>query len=253
MSIHADRIIAVRTSKTVYRDGDTVIKVFDEEYSKANVLNEALNQARIEELGLKVPRILEVLKMDDKWAIRLDYVEGRTLQRLMEENPEKASDYLEQFVELQKEVNAKEARLLNRQKDKLDMRIEESDLDATMRLELHARLDQLPSRRFVCHGDFVPANIVMKKDGSLYILDWAHVTRGDPAGDAARSYLLLTLREGKELAEAYLETYCKKTQISRESINRWMPIVAGALSVGRRGEERARLLQYVNTYDYQQI
>ena len=60
MKIQADKIIAVRTSKTVYRDGDTVIKVFDENYSKADVLNEALNQARIEETGLNIPKILEV-------------------------------------------------------------------------------------------------------------------------------------------------------------------------------------------------
>ena len=52
-----DRVIAVRNSKTVYRDGDACIKVFDSEYSKADVLNEALNQARIEETGLNIPKI----------------------------------------------------------------------------------------------------------------------------------------------------------------------------------------------------
>ena len=35
-----DRIIAVRTSKTVYRDGDKAIKLFDEGYSKSDILNE---------------------------------------------------------------------------------------------------------------------------------------------------------------------------------------------------------------------
>ena len=43
-----DRVIAVRNSKTVYRDGENCIKVFDSDYSKADVLNEALNQARVE-------------------------------------------------------------------------------------------------------------------------------------------------------------------------------------------------------------
>ena len=38
-SMNLDRIIAVRTSKTVYRDGDKAIKVFDEDYSKADVLD----------------------------------------------------------------------------------------------------------------------------------------------------------------------------------------------------------------------
>ena len=33
----ADRIIAVRTGKTVYRDGDTAVKVFDADYAKPEI------------------------------------------------------------------------------------------------------------------------------------------------------------------------------------------------------------------------
>lgn len=80
-----DRIIAVRTGKTVYRDGDKVIKVFDSEYSKADILNEALNQARIEETGLNIPKVLEVTMIDGKWAIITEYIEGKTLAQLMKE------------------------------------------------------------------------------------------------------------------------------------------------------------------------
>ena len=58
--MNLDKIIAVRTSKTVYRDGDTVVKVFDKDYQKTDVLNEALNQARVEETTLCIPKVLEV-------------------------------------------------------------------------------------------------------------------------------------------------------------------------------------------------
>ena len=47
MSIEADKIIAVRTGKTIYKDGNTVLKVFDSDYSKSDILNEALNQAHM--------------------------------------------------------------------------------------------------------------------------------------------------------------------------------------------------------------
>ena len=47
-----DEIIARRPHKTIYRQGDRCIKLFDAGYSKADVLNEALNQARVEETGL---------------------------------------------------------------------------------------------------------------------------------------------------------------------------------------------------------
>ena len=41
--MNLERIIAVRTAKTVYRDEDKCVKLFDSDYSKAEVLNEALN------------------------------------------------------------------------------------------------------------------------------------------------------------------------------------------------------------------
>ena len=83
-----DNVIAVRTGKKVYRDGDRTIKVFESGFSKADILNEALNQARIEETGLNIPKILEVSMIDGKWAIVSEYIEGKTLAQLMEENPD---------------------------------------------------------------------------------------------------------------------------------------------------------------------
>ena len=108
-----EKIIAVRTDKTVYRDGDLAVKVFGSHYDKADILNEALNQARVEEIGLNVPRVEEVCKIDGKWAIVTDYIEGKTLQRLMDENPDKFDEYLEQFVDLQLEVQRKTCPMLN--------------------------------------------------------------------------------------------------------------------------------------------
>ena len=87
--MNLDRIIAVRNSKTVYRDGDRCLKVFNEDYSKSDVLNEALNQARVEETGLAIPKILEVTLIDGKWTIVTEYIKGKTLAALMDENPDK--------------------------------------------------------------------------------------------------------------------------------------------------------------------
>ena len=81
--MNLNRIIAVRNSKTVYRDGQRCCKGFNEEYSKADILSEALNQARIEETGLVVPKLLEVTVPEGKWAIVYEYVQGKTLGQLM--------------------------------------------------------------------------------------------------------------------------------------------------------------------------
>ena len=92
--MNLDRILAVRNDKTVYRDGNLCLKVFNSDFSKADVLNEALNQARIEETGLNIPKIHEVTVIEGKWTIVYDYISGKTLAQLMEEHPEKKEEYL---------------------------------------------------------------------------------------------------------------------------------------------------------------
>ena len=110
------KVIAVRTAKTVYRDGDKAIKVFGDEYKKSDILNEALNQARVEETGIPMPKLIEVCKLDGKWAIVSDYIEGKTLQQLMDENPAKTEEYLDLFVDIQMSILAKTCPMLNKLK-----------------------------------------------------------------------------------------------------------------------------------------
>ena len=107
-------VLAQRPTKVVYREGDYAVKEFNEDYSKADVLNEALNQARVEETGLPIPKLVEVKKIDGRWAIVLEYVNGRTIAQLIEENPEKADEYLERFVDVQLSIHEKRAPLLNK-------------------------------------------------------------------------------------------------------------------------------------------
>ena len=249
--MNLDRIIAVRTSKTVYRDGDRVVKVFDEDYSKADVLSEALNQARVEETGLAVPKILEVTKIDGKWAIVSEYVKGKTLAQLMAENPADKQRYLELFVDIQLKMHAQKSPLLNKLKDKMNRKISEADLDATTRYELHTRLESMPKHNKLCHGDFNPSNIIIAEDGTPYILDWAHATQGNASADTARTYLLFWLAGDIDGAEAYLNLFCRKSDTAKQYIQKWLPIVAASQSVKGKPEERQFLLSWVDVVEYE--
>ena len=105
--MNLDRVIAVRNNKTIYRDGDRCIKVFSAEYSKADVLNEALNQARIEDLGLNIPKVLEVNMIDGKWAIISEFIKGKTLAQLMADDEENKEKYINILVDLQMNIHSK--------------------------------------------------------------------------------------------------------------------------------------------------
>ena len=246
-----DRVIAVRNNKTIYRDGDKCVKVFNENYSKSDVLNEALNQARIEETGLNIPKILEVTMVDGKWAIVSEYIKGKTLAQLMEEDADKKDEYLELFVKLQIEVHSKKSPLLNKLKDKMNRKISETDLDATTRYDLHTRLEGMPKHTKVCHGDFNPSNIIITEDGKAYILDWSHATQGNASADAARTYLLFWLAGDIEGAKLYLELFCKKSDTAKQYVQKWMPIVAASQSVKGNEKEREFLLSWVDVVDYE--
>lgn len=243
-------LIAERKNKVIYRDGERCIKLFDHHYSKADVLNEALNQARIEETGLKLPKILEVTMIEGQWAIITEFIHGKTLARLMAENPEKKAEYLEMMVELQLEVHSKTSPLLNKLKDKMNRKISETKLDATTRYELHTRLEGMPKHKKVCHGDFNPSNIIVTEEGVPYILDWAHATQGNASADAARTYLLFCLEGDREGAEQYLELFCRKSDTAKQYVQKWMPIVAASQSVKGNEQERDFLLSWVDVVEY---
>lgn len=246
-----DKIIAVRTGKTIYKDEDRAVKVFDSDYSKSDILNEALNQARIEETGLNIPKILGVNMIDGKWAIVSEFIKGKTMAQLIEENPDKFDEYLELFVDIQMSIHEMKAPLLTKLKDKMNRKISQADIDATTRYELHTRLEGMPKHNKVCHGDFNPSNIIITDEGVPYILDWSHATQGNASADVARTYLLFWLDGNIEGAKKYMELFCKKSDTARQYIEKWLPIVAASQSVKGNAKEREFLLSWVDVVDYE--
>lgn len=246
-----ESVIAERKNKTIYRDGNLAIKVFSNDYSKADILNEACNQARVEDCGLNIPRVREVFKVDNNWAIATEFVEGTTLSELMDKNPDKMDEYLNLFVDLQMQIHAKRVPHLNRLKEKMQRKISQTTLDATTRYELHTRLESLPEHDKVCHGDFVPSNVIITKRDEAYIIDWAHVTSGNASADVARTYLTFCLKGKKEIAEKYLNLFCKKSDTAKQYVQKWLPIVAASQSVKGNAEEREFLLSWADVVDYE--
>ena len=237
--------------KKVYRDGDKLIKSFDESYSKADILNEALNQARVEQTSLNIPQILGVSVVDGKWSVIWQFIEGETLEKMMKDHPEKEDEYLDFFVDLQIKMSKEKVPLLGHLRDKMHAKISASSYPASVRYDLHVRLDGLPRHTKLCHGDFQPSNIIITKEGTPYIIDWSHATQGNGSADAARTYLLFKLHKQDELAEKYLKLFCTKTDTAIQYVQRVLPIVAASQSVKRKPEEAEFLAKWVNVCDWQ--
>ena len=240
-----DRIIAIRNNKIVYRDGDKCIKVFCSRCSKDDILNEALNQARISETDLNIPKIHEVTTIDGKWAIVSDFIKGKTLLQMINEDNSKADEYLEMLINIQNNMNSKKSPLLTKLNDKAKRLITLANLDNDLKERLIDKLNNIPEGDAICHGDFGPSNIILSESNIPYIIDWSHATQGNPLLDCAKTYLMLNLSVSKEIGEKYLSLYCEKHQIKKENVLEYLPIVSAIQLVRRKESEKDILLNLI--------
>lgn len=245
-------VIFTRPHKTIYAAGDRIIKVFDERYSKAEVLNEARNEALVEEnTDLNVPALLEVSRTEEGWCLIREKVEGKTLEQLMQDEPEKLEIYMDMFVDLQLSVHGQKVASIKRLRHKLMDQINSlKNLDATARYELATRLESMPKHTKLCHGDFNPSNVIMDDHKRLWIIDWAHAAQGNASADAAMTYLLFALEDERK-AELYMKLFCEKSDTARQYVNRWLPIVAAAQMTKKKEKEKDFLMRWIDVAEYQ--
>lgn len=86
------------------------------------------------------------------------------------------------------------------------------------------KLDSITFDFRLCHGDFHPFNLILSKEEKVKVVDWVDASSGDIRADVFRSYLLYA-QSHIELAEMYLKIYCKNTDLTRDEIFQWAPIV----------------------------
>lgn len=246
-----ENLVVKREYKEVYKCDDNIVKVFEASHPKADVFNEALNTARVEESGLEISTVKEVTQVDGKWALVIAYEEGKTLEQIMAEDPANMAKYMEQFVDVQLKMHEKRCPLLNKLKDKMARQINGlKDLDATARYELMTRLESMPKHNKLCHGDFNPSNIIVGKDGKMTIIDWAHATQGNASADAAMTYLLFALKN-QEMADMYMKLFCEKSDTARQYVQKWLPIVAAVRLEKAEESEKEFLMRWIDVIDFE--
>ncbi|MBO7709715.1 MAG: aminoglycoside phosphotransferase family protein [Lachnospiraceae bacterium] len=244
-------IIEEKSYKTVYREGNVIVKEFTPSHPKANVFNEAYIHTCVEEAGVQVPAIISVAPANGGWALTMEYVEGKTLEQLMQDEPEKTKEYIERLVDIQIEVCQHRVPRLRNTRYKLEEVINGmTEIDASTRYELLQRIHGMKRHTRLCHGDFVPSNVLIREDGSYCILDWAHATSGNAGADAAITYMRFSL-EDPEKADLYLKTFCRKADMAIQYVQTWMPIVAAAQLAKHKESERELLEKWISVAEYQ--
>lgn len=221
-------IVGRGSQATVYARGDYAVKLYREGYPKGNVFSEAFIMANLDRLSFPSPKVYEVLLVDGRYGLRMDRVKGTPMSKEFGDaaGSKKALNTLVDIqCSLQKyEQSAWAPDLKQRFKDDL---VRNERLSVALREKLLRVLHSLPDGLALCHCDFHADNIFL--DGEKYtIIDLLQISRGDPAADAACSYMAYSFAD-EELAEYYLNRYCKVSGIPRKNVLQWLAVYAGTL------------------------
>ncbi len=233
-------ILGVGNTATVYEWYENkAIKLFHEGYPIENVGKEYINARIVENTGMPVPRVYEVLKVKRRVGIVYERVEGETLtNRILRLGAIKDSSKI--MASLHRQMLSQNATMLPCYKMFLKQNILESKIIGEKSRFLEA-INELPEGNTLCHGDFHPGNILISNRGAI-VIDFMNVCRGNALYDIARSVYLMEFtpiseetenrevvrRLKREMTDAYLEDM----DVSRESLEEYLTIIRA----GRTGE-----------------
>ena len=77
------------------------------------------------------------------------------------------------------------------------------------------------------------------------------MTQGNASADAAQTYLLFSLYGRQDLADKYMNLFCKKSDTAKQYVQKWIPIVAAAQALKGTPEERELALKWADVVEYE--
>jgi hypothetical protein len=238
------RLLGVGREVEVFEFDDKVVKLYRTSASKLSPFREAANMTAAHLLGLPAPETHGVQTFDGRWGIVMAKVDWPLFGQRLESEPAAKATILARMAALQFRVHRQRTVHFVALKSRLEENIGRADLDETARKRLLDLLDQRPNGDRVCHGDFHPFNILGSPDVPT-LVDWLDASRGDPAADVCRSYVLMS-RSMPQVAPDYVSAYAAVSGMSPQAVCDWLLIVAAARLAEGIPEERPRLLAMVD-------
>jgi len=227
----------------VYADGEYAVKLYREGYPKQNVFSEALIMASLELFNFPSPKVYEVLMVNGQFGLRMDQVKGKAMSDDLD-NPKKIYEVLDDMVNLQCRLQNYDGGSWDSLPDiktRFFNDLKSNDkLSSDLKKKFLSKLEKLPDGNDFCHCDFHADNVFF--DGENYtIIDLLQICKGDPAADAACSYVAYSF-DNQDYAKYYLNQYCKVSGVSRERVLEWVPVYAATI-LGQVPEKASTILE----------
>lgn len=198
-----------RTAEIYHYADDLILKLYRTGFSGEAVQNEYRMSQWVYEKGLPVPRAVKQMHHATRTGILFERFEGTTLLSLMIQQPELLEhlSYIMAATHYKVHMVQDEGNLLPSQKKILEHAMLRVSLFSDLEHErLIHYLSVLPEQRAICHGDYHPDNVMLSKDGEQHcVIDWMTGMAGDPAGDVARTWVILKSGKSPDDAEPAIQ------------------------------------------------
>ncbi|GGH26885.1 aminoglycoside phosphotransferase family protein [Paenibacillus segetis] len=242
-------IASGRTAEILFFGEGQVLKLFrpglpeqlsSDEY---NISNAVYN------LGLSCPRPIEIIDYEERKGIIYSQIDGITMLKTIEKKIWTTKKQAKRMATLHRDIHSKSVSSIPKQREILIDRIQHAPLLTTEEKSIILfKLMSLKEGNKLCHGDFHPDNIMLGEK-TEWVIDWMTGVEGNPAGDVARTILMLKLGNTPDetpkiisrlislirhkLLVTYTKEYISTSDVTMEEINQWMGPVA-ADQVGSR-------------------
>ncbi len=240
----------------VYKWGqDKVLKLFRDNYSEEWVKFEAEIGQKVHEAGVSSPNVFETVEIDGRKGIIFERIPGKTLTGIILKQPWLYGNCLYQMARFHNSIHKHFSNSIPTQKEKFTRVISRSsEILGDKVAKILDYVDRLPDGDNICHGDMYLSNII-NSNNRLVAIDWSSGYRGDPAGDVARTCLIINsaavlpgtpdimaamLKFPKSLTcHTYLNEYMRLAEIEYKDIEAWiLPVAAAKLKDKIPGEEK---------------
>lgn len=227
-----------------WQDDKTVVKLYHDWFLRPWIEGEAERTRALQSLDFPIPNVGDLVVVNGRNGLIFERIYGENMLALLRHRPELASDFANQLAELHIRLHSlADEPEIPELHSKLAHKISvAAPLPDELKSKLLSKLEQLPTGRSVCHGDFHPGNIVVMSDGAgEMVVDWNDCSFGNPIADVARSTILflggITGNETPDPAyeqlvrdchQQYLDRYFELRGSGRDEYEQWLPIVAGA-------------------------
>lgn len=236
-----------RTAEIYALEDNKVLKLFRADMAHKSVEREYTLGKILAEIGVPAPAVYEMVTVEVRQGIIYEHISGKTMLDVISSRPHAAIVEARRLARLHHEIHLNPAIGLESHKHTLAENISRvTSLSARERQLILDSLDTLPSGNMLCHGDFHPDNIMLASNKTV-VLDWMNAVSGSPAGDVARTILLLRdaapppglagwklgmlrfLR--KAFFSSYIREYYRISEITPAQVEPWiLPVAAARLS-----------------------